>query len=65
MIIAFLISFLWFRINGLPLFPVGFLAGLVIAYWSHDINRGLGRDSLITPTVIIAVVGMIIGLIIT
>ncbi len=60
-VIAFLISFLWFRINGVPLLPVGLLGGLVVAWWSQDIDRQFGKPSQFALAVALSVVGAFIG----
>ena len=60
-VVAVLISLLWFRINGVPIFPLGFVGGLVLAYWSHDINTKVGRESLFVVTAILCVLATIVG----
>ena len=61
-VVAVLISLLWFRINGVPIFPLGLVGGLVLAYWSHDINTKVGRESLFVVTAILCVLATIVGL---
>jgi len=63
-ILSFLISFLWFKINNVPVFPLGFVGGLVVAYWSSDIDRALGKQSLMGTSVMLSILGMFIGFII-
>ena len=63
-IMAFLVSFLWFKINGAPIFPLGFIGGLVISYWSMDIDRAVGKPSYMAASVVFSFVGMFLGLII-
>lgn len=63
-IMAFLISFLWFRINNVPVFPLGFIGALIIAFWSADIDKALGKEPLMPYAVILSVIGMIIGFIV-
>ncbi len=58
---AFLISFLWFRVNGMALVPVGLLGGLVISWWSHDIDQHLGKPSQFTLAAVLCAVGALIG----
>ncbi len=60
-VIAVLLSLLWFRINGVPIFPLGLAGGLVLAYWSHDINTKVGRESLFVVTAILCVLATIVG----
>jgi hypothetical protein len=36
---AFLVSLLWFKINGRLVFPLGFVGGLVISGFSWDIDK--------------------------
>jgi len=61
-VIAVLISLLWFRINGVPIFPLGLAGGLALAYWSHDIDTKVGRVSLFVVTAILCVLATIVGL---
>lgn len=63
-ILSFLISFLWFKVNNVPVFPLGFIGGLVVAYWSSDIDRALGKESLMSISVILSVLGMFMGFVI-
>ncbi len=63
-ILSFLVSLLWFKINNNPVFPLGFLGGLFIAFWFHDIDRALGKPSLLQLSVVLAIIGMVLGLII-
>ncbi len=62
--LTFLISLLWFKLNGNPIFPLGFVGGLIVAYWANDINRAVGKSSIAEPAIALALVGMVIGLII-
>ena len=61
-VVAVLISLLWFRIDGVPISPLGLVGGLVLAYWSHDINTKVGRESLFVVTAILCVLATIVGL---
>src|SRR5438876_6146089 len=61
-VIAVLISLLWFRINGVPIFPLGLAGGLALAYWSHDINTKVGRELLFVVTAILCVLATVVGL---
>ena len=61
---AFLVSFLWFKINNRPLFPLGFVGGLVITAWSWHIDRQVGKQSLAPVGIALSFVGMILGAII-
>jgi hypothetical protein len=63
MIMAFLVSFLWFKINNNPVFPLGFIGALIIAFWSADIDKALGKEPLLNYSIILAIIGMVIGLI--
>jgi predicted nucleic acid-binding Zn ribbon protein len=64
MIMAFLVSFLWFKINNNPIFPLGLIGALIIAFWSADIDKALGKEPLINYSIILAIIGMIIGFIV-
>lgn len=44
MIMSFLVSLLWLKVNNTPLFPLGFIGGLVIAFWSADVDRAFGKN---------------------
>src|SRR5437899_12995082 len=54
-VVAVLISLLWFRINGGRIFPLGLVGGLVLAYWSPDINTKVGTASLMFMLAIVFV----------
>jgi hypothetical protein len=60
-IVAFLISLLWFRLNGMPLFPVGLAGSLAVAWWSQDIDRHFGKPSQLPVAVILSLLGAAIG----
>ena len=45
-----------------PDFPLRLVGGLVLAYWSHDINTKVGRESLFVVTAILCVLATIVGL---
>lgn len=62
-VVAVLISLLWFRINGTPIFPLGLLGGLALAYWSHDIDTRLGKSSLFLVTALLCGLATFVGLI--
>jgi uncharacterized membrane protein len=61
-ILSFLLSFLWFKINNNPLFPLGFIGALVITYWSYDIDKSLGKQTVAIVAFALSVIGMILGL---
>lgn len=61
---AFLLSFLWFKINNAPLFPLGFIGGLVITVFSWHIDKQVGKQSIALIGVALSFVGMILGAII-
>lgn len=60
-ILSFLLSFLWFRINQTPVFPLGFVGGLSIAYMIHRIDSSLGKPSFLSPTILLSFLGCVIG----
>jgi hypothetical protein len=62
MVLSFLVSFLWFKINSNPVFPLGFMGGLVITFWSSDIDKALGKETYTWPSVALSVLSMLIGL---
>jgi predicted nucleic acid-binding Zn ribbon protein len=64
LIMSFLVSFLWFRINGASVFPLGFIGGLLITFWSSDIDKSLGKKPLTGLSVLLSLTGMILGLLI-
>src|SRR2546428_9977488 len=43
-----------------PDFPLGLGGGLVLAYWSHDIDTKVGRESLFVVTAILCVLATIV-----
>ena len=61
-ILVFILAMLWLRVNGRPVFPLGFILALTVAYWHADIERGIYGRSRFLEMVITAVVGMIIGM---
>jgi len=63
-LISFLVSFLWFKINNNPIFPLGFVGGLVITFWSSDIDKALGKEPLTWLSVAISIFGMFLGFLI-
>jgi hypothetical protein len=64
MIMSFLVSFLWFKIDNNPIFPLGFIGALIIAFWSADIDKALRKEPLLNYSIILAIIGMIIGFIV-
>jgi cellobiose-specific phosphotransferase system component IIC len=63
-LMSFLVSFLWFKINNTPTFPIGFVGGLVITFWSSDIDKALGKEPLTWLSVVISLFGMFLGFLI-
>ncbi len=64
MILSFFLSLLWFRINNVPVFPIGAIAAVIVASWVRDIELSLGRKPLFTETIILVAVGTLLGFII-
>jgi hypothetical protein len=60
-IIALLISLLWFKVNGRLVFPLGFVGGLVIAGFSWHIDKQVGKQSLAYMGFVFSFIGMILG----
>ena len=61
---AFLVSFLWFKIGNTPLFPLGFIGSLVITAFSWHIDKQVGKPSIAPVGLAFSFIGMIIGAII-
>ena len=61
---ALLVSLLWFKLNGRPVFPLGFVGGLVITGFSWHIDKQVGKQSLSYLGFAFSFVGMILGAII-
>jgi hypothetical protein len=61
-VMSFLVSFLWFKINNVPLFPLGFFGGLIIAFWSYDTDKALRKESYLWLSIPLSAFGMVIGL---
>jgi hypothetical protein len=61
---AFLVSFLWFKIGNTPLFPLGFIGSLVITAFSWHIDKQVGKQSIAPIGLAFSFIGMIIGAII-
>jgi hypothetical protein len=64
-LMSFLVSFLWFNINNHPIFPLGFIGGLVITFWSSDIDKALGKEPLTWLSVAISIIGMFLGFLVS
>lgn len=60
-LLSFLISMLWFRINQTPVFPIGFIGGLAIAYMIYKIDSELGKESYLNPSILLSIFGCAIG----
>lgn len=63
-IMAFLVSFVWFKIGNTPLFPLGFIGSLVITAFSWHIDKQVGKQSIAPIGLVLSFVGMFIGAII-
>jgi predicted nucleic acid-binding Zn ribbon protein len=61
-LMSFLVSFLWFKINNSAIFPLGFVGGLIITFWASDIDKALGKEPFTWLSVALCVLGMILGL---
>ena len=61
MALSFVFSLLWFKVNNVHVFPLGFIGGLIVAYWSYDIDKSLGKKTHMGYSIIVSIVGMIIG----
>ena len=60
--LSFLVSFLWFKIGNHPVFPLGFVGGLAIGFWSSEIDRALAKPSFLGHSITLSIVGMVLGL---
>lgn len=58
---SFLVSFLWFNMNNTHVFPLGFVGGLVITFWSSDIDKAVGKEPLTWLSLEMSVFGMFLG----
>jgi hypothetical protein len=50
--------------NNAPIFPLGFVGGLVMTFWSSDIDKSLGKQPLTWLAVVLSVIGMFLGFLI-
>jgi cellobiose-specific phosphotransferase system component IIC len=64
-LMSFLVSLLWFKISNVPIFPLGFVGGLIITFWSSDIDKALGKKPLAWLSVAMSVFGMFLGFLIS
>jgi len=64
LMMSFLVSFLWFRINNVPVFPLGFAAALAITFWSSDIDKSLGKKPLTWLAILLSLISMVLGFLI-
>ncbi|NOZ88573.1 MAG: hypothetical protein GXO15_01465 [Crenarchaeota archaeon] len=64
-LVVFFLSTLWFRVNNVPVFPLGALVGLLVAVWHRDIERAvLGEDHfawMLAFTFIGALLGLLLS----
>ncbi len=60
-ILALLVSLLWFKLDGRLMFPLGFVGGLVITYFSWHIDKQVGKQALAYTGFIFSFIGMILG----
>lgn len=63
-LMSFLVSFLWFNVGNMPIFPIGFVGGLVITFWSSDTDKALGKKPLNWLSVALSIFGMFLGFLI-
>ena len=61
---SFLVSFLWFTVDSMPIYPIGFVGALVITWWSSDTAKALGKKPLTWLSVAISILGMFLGFLI-
>ncbi|MDG6905148.1 MAG: hypothetical protein JRN20_05105 [Nitrososphaerota archaeon] len=62
-ILALLISLLWFRINSTPVFPPGLVGGLAISYMVPNIDVSLGKQFYLKLSIVLCVIACIIGIV--
>jgi hypothetical protein len=63
-VMAVLVSFLWFHVNNVKILPLGLVGGILLAYWSHDIDVRSGKQSVFLPTLVVCFIATVIGFII-
>jgi len=62
-ILVFILSMLWFRVNGQPVFPIGYILGLFVARWHSDIEEAVYGRSRFIEMALVGAVGMLVGFI--
>jgi hypothetical protein len=60
-IMALLVSLLWFKFNGRLVFPIGLVGGLAITGFSWHIDKQVGKQSIAWIGVLFSFIGMILG----
>ncbi len=64
-LVVFFLSTLWFRVNNVPVFPLGALVGLLVAVWHRDIERAVLGEDHFTWMLVFAVIGAVLGLLLS
>ena len=59
--IAFLLSFLWFRVNLTPILPLGLIGGVLIIVWISDIDLALGKHTDNRGFFVLCIIATILG----
>ena len=59
--IAFLLSFLWFKFNSTPIFPLGLVGGVIIIVWISDIDLELGKHTDNRGPFVLCILATILG----
>ena len=60
-LLVFFISMLWFRVNGQPVFPLGYIIALLVAKWHSDIEEAIYGKSRFVEMAVVGIAGMLIG----
>jgi hypothetical protein len=62
--LTFLLSLLWLRIQGQPVFPLGFLIAVTVAFWHKSIEEAIYGRNHLTAMVLVSIFGAILGFLI-
>ena len=59
--LTFYLSLFWLRIQGQPVFPLGFLVAVTVAFWHKSIEEAIYGWNHLTPMVLVSIFGAILG----
>ncbi|MEB3780562.1 MAG: hypothetical protein GSR85_10110 [Desulfurococcales archaeon] len=64
MILSFILSLFWLKINNIPVIPLGFILAILVAFWHRDIERTIYNRDYLPEMTGISILGAFIGFLI-